>query len=423
MTSLPRVGVVHIPYGAASLPDVCRAATSLCQPVFLFDQTTATAHPDIVATARLLAEVHTVGHAGFAESAGALSLNGLTTFHDDALDPVDAATAELGLPGPADQTHPWDKLVQRNLLAAAGLTRVRAVPVDSPAQLQATAQQIGLPAVLKPRRGVAGGRIAMINTHDDIDYQIRHRWIWEGLMLETKLADGAHPAKSIVLADFVSVETVNTDNTRHHVAIFDKTPVEITHRAANDGADAIQVTGDITPSRLPAHDREAVTRLVSRALAVLGVRWRITHTEVKLTPDGPEIIEINGRVGGHLNRLLKLTNGYELVRAALSLATAQIPSSSTSPPRGWAAGLFPPLPDRHTPVEARVSIAQLRQLPGVAGVDAVARHGQTPDDSGYRMANLTLHAATAEDLDRHLLTARTHLDQIFGHSDTQRRVQ
>ncbi|TDD61517.1 ATP-grasp domain-containing protein [Kribbella antibiotica] len=414
MKTLPRVGIVHLPYGAANLPDVCRAAVDLCQPVFLFHQATVSAHPDIAATARLLAEVHIVHKAGLSETVGALALDGITTFHDDALDAVDATAAEHGLPGPADQTQPWDKLVQRNRLAAAGLTRVRALKVDSPAQLQLAAQHVGLPAVLKPRRGVGGGHIAMINSPDDINHQLRHREKWQGLMLETRLSNGAHPASSPVLADFVSVETVNTADSNRHVAIFDKTPVEIIHRAAQDGADAIHVTGDITPSRLPAQEREAVARLVSSALRVLGVRWRMTHTEVKLTPNGPEIIEINGRVGGHLNRLLKLTNGHDLVRSALSLAIARVPSSPTSPARGWAAGLFPPLADRHSEVKTHVSAAQLRRLPGVAGVDAVALYGQTPEECGYRMANITLRAGTASELDRHLLTARRHLDEVFG---------
>jgi hypothetical protein len=45
-----------------------------------------------------------------------------------------------------------------------------------------------------------------------------------------------------------------------------------------------------TETLIQLHDR------VSRCLIALGVQWRVTHTEVKLTPAGPEVIEVNGRM-------------------------------------------------------------------------------------------------------------------------------
>lgn len=116
-------------------------------------------------------------------------------------------------------------------------------------------------------------------------------------MLAERLAEaGTHPAGDTTLADFVSVELAVSAGEATCVAVFDKFPVSV-----------CRSTGRIVD-------------LVRAAHQVLGVSARMTHTEVKLTPSAPEIIEINGRLGGDLARLTRLADGPNLVRAALQAA-------------------------------------------------------------------------------------------------------
>jgi hypothetical protein len=58
-------------------------------------------------------------------------------------------------------------------------------------------------------------------------------------------------------------------------------------------------TGDVTPSRLPPDVRGLALERTGAALDALDVRWRVTHTELRVTQTEVEVIEVNhGRVGG-----------------------------------------------------------------------------------------------------------------------------
>jgi biotin carboxylase len=397
---MKRLGIVYGPRAAATLAEIMRASAGLCQPVLLVFESIAVERPEVVAFARKLIAVEVIADGDLSGAVTRLGLDGLVTFADSSLDEVDAVLRELALPGAAEVPATWDKLVQRQWLSAHGLTRLGAVRVDTAADFAAAVAETGLPAVLKPRREAGGRGLSMIHRQADVTFVAGARKHWGGLLLESMLPNGRHPSGVGTLADFVSVETFSTGDEHRHVALFDKKPISWVPRKAPEGADAVSVSGDLTPSRLPDADREAVLSYTTRCLKALGVRWRVTHTEIKLTPAGPELIEVNGRVGGFLNRLLRLTNGVDLVRGAVCLAlAAEPPSGSNTEVNGWAMGLFPSFQQRGGRVLSQVGASELRRLPCVAGVDEIAQCGQERQATGFRMANLTLLASGADELD------------------------
>jgi biotin carboxylase len=90
-------------------------------------------------------------------------------------------------------------------------------------------------------------------------------------------------------------------------------------------------TGNFWPPAIDHGEAERIGSLATRALAALGVRSGITHTEIKLTPDGPRIIEVNGRLGGGIAELAQWAGGCDLITVAGRLAlgeTCHIPSFS-----------------------------------------------------------------------------------------------
>ena len=58
--------------------------------------------------------------------------------------------------------------------------------------------------------------------------------------------------------------------------------------------------------------------IASMAIKALGVRVGFLHTEIKLTPDGPRIIEVNGRLGGSVAEMAKACHGHRSLRAGPS---------------------------------------------------------------------------------------------------------
>ncbi|MGH2510287.1 MAG: ATP-grasp domain-containing protein, partial [Ktedonobacteraceae bacterium] len=99
---------------------------------------------------------------------------------------------------------------------------------------------------------------------------------------------------------------------------------------------AVEV-GHIVPAPLAHEQMAEIEQLVIAALSALGVTDTVTHTEVKLTPHGPRIIEVNARPGGDkIPRLVQAVTGYDLRVVALYLALgktlADVPRSASETP-------------------------------------------------------------------------------------------
>ncbi|GGZ70802.1 acetyl-CoA carboxylase biotin carboxylase subunit family protein [Streptomyces echinoruber] len=435
---LPRLGVCHAPGGAANLREIYTAAQGLCTVVMLMRPQVAEAHPELLRLAERFFECHVLpgdefGHksgGGFAGFLDALGLSGVTTFHDDELEAADALL-EAVRRRPRPDGNPWDKLVQRRLLHEAGLSRVVAEPVDGPQDLLHAFSALGKgPCVLKPRRAAGGQGIAFLDDEADVERQLAVRTDWSGLLLETRIEHAPHPSRISWLGSLLSVETVSCGDRRTHLGVLDKLPVAVRRHGGPDGADLVSVQGDILPSSLPPELLEEATQLTGRALDRLAVRDRVTHTELLITPDGLEVMEVNGRLAGYTARLFRLAQGPDLVRIALAAVLGRADEIRYAPPAAAAAGLFPAFPHREGVVHSSLRARDLRDLPGVSAVDELARPGDPKDLTGHRMANLTVRAEHRAALDSAVATVLDALAKGFaepadacgGHADRAREA-
>src|SRR6266516_325487 len=408
-----RVGVVHAPWAAASVSDIVRAARGWCDVVLLFRNCVAKRYPGLIAMAKSLVEVAVADDDDLTTSVKDLALSGLTTFHDDELDVTDAARAEFGLPGAVPPLR-WDKLVQREVLAADGACRVRATPVESPDDLESGATALGMPGVLKPRRGTSSVGISFVTDRARIEREIASRRNWDGLMYEQFIPPGSHPSGAGWLADYVSVETVSDGTTHHHVSVFDKLPISVAEHPRSLRPFDVRETGDVVPSRLPRPALASVLAVATKALDALGIRWRVSHTELRVSPDGIEIIEVNGRLGGEVARLLNLLGGPDLVAADLSVALGRKPIFTGLPPGPYAGAVYVPFPVRAGDVNSDVRRALIRRLPGVIGVDEVAHRGTPRAATQYRTARLSVYGNHQIAFDRSLAGIADGLASLFA---------
>jgi biotin carboxylase len=85
-------------------------------------------------------------------------------------------------------------------------------------------------------------------------------------------------------------------------------------------APPLREAGFFIPADLTARQRAAAFDLVSDALRAHDVDSGCVHTEIKFTPDGPRIIEVNGRLGGGIPLLLDMTTGASAPRLAMEVA-------------------------------------------------------------------------------------------------------
>jgi hypothetical protein len=124
--------------------------------------------------------------------------------------------------------------------------------------------------------------------------------------------------------------------------------------------------------------REAVFGMVDDAVAALAIESAVIHTEIKLTPDGPKLIEVNGRLGGRPPFVLRRVSEVNLFLAACLLAAGEPPRTNglaSCAGVGYWLMLQPPMSaTRVTGVEG------LGELAGVPAIDTVTL-SRTPGEA------------------------------------------
>lgn len=128
----------------------------------------------------------------------------------------------------------------------------------------------------------------------------------------------------------VSVEIMVIAGEPHILAITDKyiTPppyfVELAH---------------CEPSGLDAGTQEQIRKVAAQAVRAIGIENAPAHVEIKVTEEGPKIVELAARLGGDFitSRLVPLSTGIDMVGASVLLATGETPD--LTPKRNCGAAI------------------------------------------------------------------------------------
>jgi biotin carboxylase len=350
---------------------ICEGARDWCELIWLIDA----ADPSAARVRPILRRFGTVVDAlgeppeRAAEALQAHSPHGLATFYDTGMERVAVIAARLGADFHSVEAARCleDKLHQREALRGGGLPTPRVVTLPSEAD-RAEVERIGTaityPAVLKPRRASGSWRTFPVSDARALGAL----WVEltaadrEEMIVEEYLPDGPSMPRGFE-ADYVSVETIVQAGRMTHLAITGRFPL----------AWPMRETGYFIPATLPPDQHTDILELAGDALRALGLRTGAAHTEIKLTSEGPRVIEVNGRIGGGVPDMLRLAAGVDIVklsmRAALGLdlpVAAQLPAT-----RGVAYRFFfqPPPSARRL-----VSIDGLEQLKRQPGVESVYLH-------------------------------------------------
>ncbi|WP_433854364.1 ATP-grasp domain-containing protein [Streptomyces kronopolitis] len=252
----------------------------------------------------------------------ALGFDGVLTSCDYYLPTAARIADRLHLPGPPPGAveHACRKDTTRQLLAAAGLPGPRFARCADRSEAAAAAASIGYPLVLKPVDLCAGMFVRRI---DDEAELVRACRALEDFPVNAR---GQRRTPVLLLEELlhgpeVSVETVTFEGRTQVVGVTDKSV---------GGAPAFIETGHMFPAALCAEDAAAAGETACRALAALGLDGVVAHTEIKLTPDGPRLVEVNPRpAGNRITELVRHVGGIDLAAAAVDLALGRRPDLRT----------------------------------------------------------------------------------------------
>lgn len=296
---------------------------------------------------------------------------GIVTFSEKALRLTGELAHRLGLPqhSPATTALLTDKWNQRNALRAAGVDSVRFHRIDTVAQWADAVAHVGLPAVLKPAFGGASRNTFLIED------EAGGRRTTERLLAAG--TPGYDPAGALVLeeylvgrdcapfGDYVSIEQFVQQGDITDIAVTGKFPMVPPFRE----------TGRFWPSPLDPQETERVFDLARRAVRALGITTGLTHTEAKLTPEGPRFIEVNGRLGGGINELSRRTTGTDLIGLAGRIALGERVDIPALPPGRAVYQIIHPAPRDPCELVAVEGADEIRALAEVTVHRPYARPG------------------------------------------------
>ncbi|MEO6503348.1 MAG: ATP-grasp domain-containing protein [Jatrophihabitantaceae bacterium] len=224
-----------------------------------------------------------------------------------------------------------DKGQTRIALDAAGINQPRSVPVKDLAEALAAATRVGYPAILKPRSlGASLGVVRVENAQD-----LRRMFAFTR---DTRAPEPVElPERAILVEECVIGEEISVDAVVRDGRV---TPLFIGRKVLGYPPYAEEV-GHYVSADDPLLSNAVLRTALQHTHTALGFSDGWTHTEFMLTGSGPQVIEVNGRLGGDLIPYLGLlASGIDPGLAAARVACGLAPELTTTRDRTAAIRFF-----------------------------------------------------------------------------------
>ncbi|HEY3579504.1 MAG TPA: argininosuccinate lyase [Pyrinomonadaceae bacterium] len=218
----------------------------------------------------------------------------------------------LGLPGPDPKAVAQirDKGKQRQLLRAAGVGIPDFCVAECVTEALAAARAIGVPVVVKPVNGSGSNGVRLCRSYKEVEAHA-------GQLLKQPTNERGLPRPGrILIEQFV-------EGLEFSVETFGDTVVGVTKKYLGAPPNFVEIGHDF-PAEHPEPELRLIRGTTLCALSALGLNWGPAHTELRLSSDGPKIIEVNPRLaGGFIPKLVLHATGVDLILATTLLATGQ----------------------------------------------------------------------------------------------------
>jgi biotin carboxylase len=319
------------------------------------------------------------------------AIAGVVTWDEYCLVPTAQLVVRLRLPGNSVESMnaSRDKAASRAKFAEHNVPSAISTRVGTLGQATAAAARTGYPVVLKPASHAASIGVIRVDTPEELPAA------WE--FAAAGAGEQGPEGRGVLVEELlrgpeISVECVTVGGLTTAVAVTRK---EIGFRPFFEETGHTVTAGDpLLPHVAP---------IAAQAVRALGITDGVQHVEMRLTADGPRLIEVNSRIGGDLiGKLVQLATGIDLPRVAADIACGNDPSLTPTTHRTAAIKiLYPPvsgtLTTRHLPVKPGVLPRWLHEVTWLRDVgDRVA----LPPQGDLSTARVGFFIVTADSADR-----------------------
>jgi cysteine synthase A len=199
----------------------------------------------------------------------------------------------------------------RKKLREAGLLTPEFYLVASEEQAEELAGRITFPCIVKPPSDSSSHGVRLVRDFDDFmeHYRALHGWKEN---MRGQVLDGSVLVESVIQGPEYSVETVTLPSG-------DTVAIGVTDKHLSDWPNFVEMGHDF-PSQAPDAIKQALVDTVLQALAAVKFDFGPAHTEIRMTQQGPVVVEINPRLaGGMIPEIVGLATGIDLLEVWMDL--------------------------------------------------------------------------------------------------------
>ncbi|WP_419893534.1 ATP-grasp domain-containing protein [Oceanobacillus kimchii] len=197
-----------------------------------------------------------------------------------------------------------NKIKTRKLLSEKGLLQPKFFYSNNINEIKFLLSRLGLPCVIKPVDDSGSNDVLYC---DNIKEALDH---CEKIMAKTYNSRGQKYSNFVLIEEYINAQEFSVEMFVKNKKII---TVGITQKYLT-GFPYFVEKKHIFPAKLNKDEEEIIISTVKKAIEVIGLDNGPVHTEVKLTPKGCLIIEINARLaGGMIPELILYSTGVNLI--------------------------------------------------------------------------------------------------------------
>lgn len=274
-----------------------------------------------------------------------------------------------------------DKRYQRQCLHDNGIRVPAFVPATSREEALDALSTIELPVIVKPAFGTGSVGVRLCRTREEVSAHAQ-------ALLALRTNERGMPVPAAILVE----EYLR--GPEYSVETFGRKIVGITQKHVSAEPVFVEIGHDF-PAGVASETAAEIHDIVSRSLTAMNLGWGPCHLELRVTRNGPAIVEINPRLaGGFIPELVRMASGIDMVQATVSEVIGR-------------AGQARAMKDKHASIRFLVpqypgTISRINEIDCLPNVDVVIYRSvgdrvSLQGDFRDRIGHVIAYGSTAEE--------------------------